>query len=55
MKTITLTPTWTDLLPILLTVLIEGAAEGKREVRAELARMAKAADLWNAANAKDGE
>ncbi|MGO1069472.1 hypothetical protein [Lysobacter sp. CA199] len=55
MQTIALTPTWRDVLPILLTVLIEGTAEGKREARVELERMAKAADLWNASNAKDGE
>ena len=48
METIDVTPTWRDILPILLIGLTDGNKEGKRIAREELARMADAADKWNA-------
>lgn len=42
------TPTWADILPALLTLLDRGGAEGQKTAREELARMAQAADKWNA-------
>lgn len=47
-RTIDCTPEWSGLLPVLLALLENGNAEGARTARAELARMAKAADKWNA-------
>lgn len=47
-ETVTLTPTWAGLLPVLLALLENGDTEGRATARAELARMAQAADLWNA-------
>lgn len=47
-ETIDMTPTWAGLLPVLLELLERGNAEGKKTARAELARMAQAADKWNA-------
>jgi hypothetical protein len=41
-------PTWAKLLPAFFAVLENGTDEGKRIAREELARMAKAADFWNA-------
>lgn len=48
MKTIELMPTWAGLLPMLLMLLENGNAEGRKTAREELARMAQAADRWNA-------
>ena len=45
---IDMTPSWSDLLPALLAILSEGNAQGRRTARIELARMASAADQWNA-------
>lgn len=47
METIDLTPTWTQILPMLLHVIEHGEEPGKQAVRDELRRMAKAADAWN--------
>lgn len=44
MKTIDVTPTWSVVLPMLLTVLESGTEQGKRDAREELKRMARAAD-----------
>ncbi|MGH8074243.1 MAG: hypothetical protein ACREO4_09235 [Lysobacter sp.] len=41
-------PTWAGLLPVLLELLARGNTEGQRTARDELARMAQAADKWNA-------
>lgn len=41
-----LTPTWQEAATVLMAVLEEGTAEGKREARAELLRMAKLADAY---------
>ncbi len=41
------TPTWAAILPILLAVLEDGDAEGRKMARAELRRMADAADAYN--------
>ena len=38
------TPTWAAILPALLAAVTDGTAEGQRIARAELARMARAAD-----------
>lgn len=43
-ETIDIRPTWCGVLPMLLTVLECGTAEGKAIARAELQRMATAAD-----------
>lgn len=42
------TPTWAGVLPLLLAALDNGTDEGRKIAREELARMAKAADLYNA-------
>lgn len=44
MKTIDLTPTWEDILPMLLTAYEIGTPEGRRIAMEELSRMAKALD-----------
>jgi len=44
---VSLTPSWAGVLPMLITAVEFGAPEGKRIARDELARMARAADLWN--------
>lgn len=48
---IDVTPTWTGILPSIRAV-IENATtdEAKEAMWAELARMAQAADKWNASN-----
>ena len=48
-KTIDITPTWEALLPAMLAVLQSGTYEAKQEIRAELRKMAKAADMQVAA------
>lgn len=52
--TINATPTWAAVLPLLFAALENGTAEGKRIARAELERMAIAADSFNAAVAAKG-
>lgn len=47
-RTIDLTPTWSAVLPMLLAVLEDGSEAGRKMARAELARMAEAADAYNA-------
>lgn len=42
------TPTWRGVLPYLMLGLEQGNEEGKKLARLELAKMAEAADLWNA-------
>ena len=42
--TIDCTPTWTDILPMLLLVLHEGDATGRAWAKEELGRMAALAD-----------
>ena len=49
MQTIDATPTWEALLPVMLNVIENGSFESKRDVLAELKRMARAADLAVAA------
>lgn len=49
MKTIDMTPTWESLLPAMLAVLENGSFDAKRDIRSELNRMAKAADMQVAA------
>ena len=44
LKTITLTPTWSDVVPIIVAGLQDGNAEGQRMARQELDRMAAIAD-----------
>lgn len=48
MKTIDLTPTWSEILPTMLMLYRDGGVEGKRVMREEFIRMAQAADKWNA-------
>ena len=49
MKTIDMTPTWGSLLPAMLAVLESGSFESRQNIRSELHRMAKAADMAVAA------
>lgn len=49
METIDMTPTWESLLPVMLAVLENGSFDAKRDIRSELSRMAKAADIAVAA------
>jgi hypothetical protein len=46
MKTIDMTPTWSEILPTLLLLLREGKAEGKTTAQEELAKMARVADAY---------
>lgn len=47
-RTIDATPTWAGVLPMLRAAIENGTAEGRRIAWEELARMAEAADKWNA-------
>lgn len=49
-RTIDCTPTWRAILPMLRAAVENGTPEGRRIAWEELARMADAADLWNASN-----
>jgi hypothetical protein len=42
------TPTWSAVLPMLLLGIREGNEAGRKIAAEELARMAAAADAWNA-------
>jgi hypothetical protein len=44
------TPTWENMLPVLLTLLRDGDAEGKKTATNELQRMAQIADQYVAEN-----
>jgi hypothetical protein len=46
-KTIDCTPTWEGILRLLLVLVEDGNIEGRNQAKAELIRMAKAADLHN--------
>ncbi|SPA50629.1 hypothetical protein [Cupriavidus taiwanensis] len=54
-RVIDVTPTWSAVLPYLLVGIESGNAEGKRIAREELARMARAADLYNASRKGDAQ
>ncbi|WP_434052599.1 MAG: hypothetical protein RDA78_25685 [Roseibium sp.] len=41
----TLKPTWTEILPTIITALEDGTPQGKQTAKEELFRMARAADL----------
>jgi len=43
-----LTPTWQGILPVITLALTEGTPAGQKAAGEELARMADAADRWNA-------
>lgn len=47
-RAIDATPSWADVLPILFMALENGTEDGQRIARAELQRMAIAADKFNA-------
>ncbi len=50
MKLIDVTPTWRDLMPLLIEVAANGATtKGRREAMAELMRLADLVDEMNAA------
>lgn len=53
--TIDLTPTWSATLQVCLIALENGAPEGQRMAREELARMAKLADAYVAMTTKGPE
>ncbi len=46
METIDVTPTWSGILPALLTVYSDGNKDGKQIAIEELKRMAELADLY---------
>ena len=48
-RTIDATPTWAGILPMLRLAIENGTAEGRAIAWEEIARMARAADKWNAA------
>lgn len=48
-----ITPTWSAAVPIIVLGLTHGTAEGRRAAMVELARMARAADAYNASLPKD--
>lgn len=48
MESINLTPTWSDLLPAMFAALEQGNEKGRAVIKAEMGRMAEAADRWNA-------
>ena len=50
---IDITPTWSAILPVLILGLTHGTAEGRRAAQIELARMAQAADAFNASQPKE--
>lgn len=54
-RTIDATPTWAAILPMLRHAAENGTAEGRAIVWEELARMARAADKWNAAAKAEAE
>lgn len=45
---IDMTPTWRAILPVIMEGLTNGTPAGQEIARQELARMADAADRWNA-------
>lgn len=45
-QTIDMTPTWADIVPLLLEVMERGNATGRAEARAEIMRMATIADAY---------
>lgn len=47
MKTIDLTPTWSEILPTLLIILRDASPKGQSSAVEELKNMARAADMWN--------
>ena len=46
LKTLTLAPTWSDIVPIIARALIHGDENGQRIARQELDRMAEMADRY---------
>ena len=59
-ETFDMTPTWAALLPAMLAVLDNpdesfDVMNAKMNIRHELRRMARAADLWNAKAKDDNE
>jgi hypothetical protein len=52
---IDITPTWSAVLPVLLFGLDAGTPEGRKIAREELARMARAADAYNASLPKNDD
>lgn len=46
---IDMTPNWSGIMPALMAVLEDGTETGKKEVRAELMRLAAEVDRRNAA------
>lgn len=50
---IDVTPTWSAIVPVIILGLTHGTAEGRRAAAEELARMARAADAYNASLPKD--
>lgn len=46
METIDITPKWESITPVLLTILEQGKIQDSSNIKAELIRMARLADLW---------
>lgn len=46
MKTIDITPHWEAITPVLLKILEQGKIKDSSDIKSELIRMARLADLW---------
>ena len=46
METVDLTPKWEAITPVLLKILEQGKIRDSSDIKAELVRMARLADLW---------
>jgi hypothetical protein len=46
-KVIDITPTWEAVLPLMINIIENGKAEGRKDMIDELGKMARCADLYN--------
>ena len=47
MKTIDITPTWVEIMPVIIMAIENGTSEGKENAKAELMELAKKVDQAN--------
>tara|TARA_R110002020_G_scaffold150679_1_gene327502 strand:+ start:289 stop:480 length:192 start_codon:yes stop_codon:yes gene_type:complete len=47
-KTVDMTPTWSDILPLMLAGLNNSTQQGHGAIEQQFGQMAEAADKWNA-------
>ena len=47
MKTIDLTPTWFEIMPVIIMAIENGTSEGKESAKAELMELARKVDQAN--------